>query len=103
MIENGNTPDAAICAEDILAIGALKEMQKNNLKPCVIGFNNSFLCECTSPTLSSIDNRLDDMCKAAVDMMTKVLSGEKVDKKYKLSAELILRESFKGAKQNGNN
>lgn len=58
-LESGNTPDAVICAEDILAIGALKEMQKNKIKPCVIGFNNSFLCECTSPTLSSIDNRLD--------------------------------------------
>lgn len=102
-IKNGNVPDAVICAEDILAIGALKEMQKNKIKPCVIGFNNSFLCECASPTLSSIDNRLYDMCKTAVDVMIKVLNGEKVDKKYKLSAELILRESFKGEKQSGNN
>ncbi len=79
-IETGNILDAAICAEDILAIGALKEMQKNKLRPCVIGFNNSFLCECASPTLSSIDNRFEDMCKMAVDVMTKVLSGEKAEK-----------------------
>ena len=94
-VKNGIVPDAVICAEDILAIGAMKEMQKHKTAPCAIGFNNSFLCECTSPTLSSIDNRLEDMCRMSVNMMKKVLKGEKTDKKYKLSAELVPRESFK--------
>ena len=91
---SGNIPDAVIASEDILAVGAIKGMQEVKIKPTVIGYNNSSLCECTTPTLSSIDNKLDSMCKKAIEVMKKVLIGEQTDKKYKYSAELIFRESL---------
>ena len=91
---SGNIPDAVIASEDILAVGAIKGMQEVKIEPTVIGYNNSSLCECTTPTLSSIDNKLDSMCKKAIEVMKKVLIGEQTDKKYKYSAELIFRESL---------
>ncbi len=93
-ILTGNIPDAVITSEDILAVGAIKGMQEAEIPPTVIGYNNSPLCECTTPTLSSIDNKLESMCQKGIEVMNKFLIGEEPDKKYKYSAEIIFRESL---------
>ncbi len=93
-VSTGIIPDAVITSEDILAIGAIKGMQEAKISPTVIGYNNSPLCECTTPTLSSIDNKLESMCQKGIEVMNKFLIGEKTDKKYKYSAEIIFRETL---------
>lgn len=89
----GSVPDGVIASEDILAVGALKELQARGVKARVIGFNNSFLCECTTPTLTSIDNKLSEMCEAAVRTMQEVLRGEQPPNRVLFRTELMLRES----------
>ncbi len=60
--------DAVLASEDVLAVGAMKYAQAvgrrvpENLS--VVGYNNSNLCLCTEPELTSVDNRLPAICRA---------------------------------------
>ncbi len=87
--------DAVIASEDILAIAAQKILWQNNKKIPVIGCNNSILAQCSTPALSSIDNRLDILCKEAIDILTKLINNEAVPKKMMFTANLVERESFR--------
>ncbi len=90
---------AVVTSEDILAIGALKAITAlGYLVPediPIIGFNNSLLCECTSPTLTSVDNGVDILCTNAVSLLVDVFTGKSVANKTTISSKLIERESFK--------
>lgn len=65
--------DAIIGSEDQIAIGAQKALSSADLHLPVIGCNNSVLADCATPSLTSIDNRLDILCPAAVDVLAKIL------------------------------
>jgi LacI family transcriptional regulator/LacI family asc operon transcriptional repressor len=88
-----------LAGEDVLAVGAMKAfLQKGINVPedvAVVGFNNSVLAECTTPSLSSIDNRIEQLCTAAVKTMLDVFEGKQVSKKQIVEGELVYRESFK--------
>ncbi|WP_070001043.1 LacI family DNA-binding transcriptional regulator [Cellulosilyticum sp. I15G10I2] len=90
---------AVVASEDILAIGAMKAItQIGHRIPediPVIGFNNSLLCECASPTLTSVDNRVDILCTTAINLLIDVFAGKSVANKMTISSKLIERESFK--------
>lgn len=90
---------AIIASEDQLAIGAMHALQKKGLRipediP-VIGFNNSLLCECAMPKLSSVDNMVETLCNTAVNVLTDVFDGKTVTNKMTLSAKLVERDTFK--------
>ena len=90
---------AVVTSEDQLAIGAMHALQKkgfcipNDLP--VIGFNNSLLCECTMPKLSSVDNMVESLCNTAVTILTDVFDGKAVTNKMTLSAKFVERDTFK--------
>ena len=83
--------DAALTSEDLLAVGVLKATDG---KAEVIGFNNSELALCSSPTLTSVDNMLCEICPMTVDSLEKILSGQTVQNKVIVNAKLVQRESF---------
>lgn len=96
---NLDTPPSAILAsEDLLAIGAIKVVSKrgyhipNDIS--IIGFNNSILCECVTPTLTSVDNMAHALCTQAIHTLTEVLDGKNVPDKLVISSKLIERETF---------
>ena len=95
LIEGGTTFSAVMASEDLLAIGALKALQKANLDLPVIGFNNSILSECSTPSLSSVDNMIDMLCPTAVRMLIDILSGKNVPQKVVITPKLIERETFR--------
>lgn len=90
---------AIVASEDLLAIGAMKAVLSlgyaipDDLP--VIGFNNSLLCECTSPTLTSVDNGVELLCTTAINLLVDVFDGKSVANKITISSKLIERESFK--------
>ena len=86
---------AAIAAEDLLAVGIQKATIRAGLNIPVIGFNNSILAKCTTPELTSVDNRLDILCPTAVNKLIDILAGKKVPQKTIISPKIIERESFK--------
>lgn len=94
---NGTNFDAVLASEDILAVAALKFAAKNGLSVpnslAVIGYNNSLLATTLQPELTSVDNKLEPMCRQLVDTLLGVLGGREMPKKTEYSGELILRET----------
>ena len=75
--------DCVIATEDGLAIGALKYARIRGLKVPgeinVVGYNNSELSISCEPELTSVDNRVEVLCKTAIDSLMTVLSGAGAD------------------------
>lgn len=99
LLEKGHTFSAVLASEDQLAIGAMNALLKKGLKVpediSIIGFNNSMLCECTYPALTSVDNMVETLCTMAVNVLTDVFDGKPVTNKMILSGKLIERGTFK--------
>lgn len=89
--------DSVVASDDGLAVGAIKYANSKLLKIpedlCITGFNNSALSICSDPELSSIDNRVEELCNITVDNMMKILLGEKteVSRNSRVTCRLIKR------------
>lgn len=90
---------AIIASEDILAVGALKAYTDagynvpNDIS--IIGYNNSVLAECTTPELTSIENKVEKLSSVAVDLLIKAINGKAAHHRFVEKAELIIRKSVK--------
>jgi len=96
LLDSGIDLSAIAASEDLLAVGAQKALSARGLVLPVIGFNNSILAECSTPSLTSIDNRLDVLCPAAVQILAQILSGDfaAAPSKTIFPSLLVERESF---------
>ena len=97
IIESGKKFTAIITGEDITAIGVIKELAQNGYQVptdiSVIGYNNSMLAEVSTPTLTSVNNMIENMATGAVNILYHVLQGQPVPKKTILTPVLVSRES----------
>ena len=87
--------DAVLASEDLIAVGAQKALADAGVSVPIIGFNDSILARCATPSLTSVDNMLESLCPAAVDLLMRVLEGKSVSGKILLSAHLVERETFR--------
>ncbi len=89
--------DGIVTSEDFLAIGAMNFARANNINVPgdlqIIGYNNSILTLCSEPDISSVDNRLEDMCIQLVKTLIGTLSQNEMPQKTIFSGELIKRGS----------
>ncbi|MBP3888381.1 MAG: LacI family DNA-binding transcriptional regulator [Cellulosilyticum sp.] len=90
---------AVLASEDYLAIKACHTLLEHGYQipedlP-VIGFNNSLLCECAWPQLSSVDNMVETLCNTGVNVLRDVFAGKTVTHKMILSGHLVERDTFK--------
>lgn len=87
--------DGVVAAEDILAVGAVKYADKAGLRVpedlSIIGYNNSILSRCTTPEITSVDNKVEALCTTTVNTLMKVLDGGNVPAKTTITPELIKR------------
>ena len=87
--------NAVVASDDRLAIGALKFAHSEGL--CVpdefqiIGYNNSRITEFCEPELTSVDNKLEALCRHCADTVINVLSGEEMPQTAVLAGKLIKR------------
>ena len=98
-LDKGIPVSAILASEDLLAISAMHVLYKEGYRipediP-VIGFNNSLLCECSMPKLTSVDNMVDTLCKTAVNVLRDVFDNKTVTSKMTLSAKLVERDTFR--------
>lgn len=95
--QDGVTFDAVLTSEDILSVGALKYAKAAGRRVpedlCVIGYNNSSLCPCTEPELTSVDNKLPAICDHIVTTMLGVLDGKEMPQKTVFTGELVKRQT----------
>lgn len=91
--------NGVLASEDLLAIVACHALQSRGYRIpediLVIGFNNSLLCQCSWPKLSSVDNMVDTLCTTGVGVLRDVFEGKTVTHKMILSAHLVERDTFK--------
>ena len=88
---------AILTSEDIVAAGVLKKLREVGKKvpqdAAVIGYNNSQVCLCTDPELSTVENKVEEMAQGAVQILHDVLEGKDVPHKMTVTPELVIRGS----------
>ena len=99
----GGHPDAVVCANDIMAMGAIQALQDNGYRVsediCVTGFDNEELSRLCVPPLSSVDkNQYEAGRKAVLTLFEN--EAEKNDRKIVVPTRLVLRESCGCGKEN---
>lgn len=91
---------AAICYNDLMAIGLLRALSEKKVsvpkQVSVIGFDNIFGSDLTTPALSTIQSPLREMgTRAALKLLSKLEGDESTLKFPGLSTELVIRASSK--------
>ncbi len=89
--------DAVLCGDDLTAIGAIKSLRDRGIKipddVAVIGYNNSVLALCCEPVLTSVDSRMFEMGRIAIEIFSKVMDGEEMCQKTYLQPGLCKGKS----------
>lgn len=101
-LERGRWPTAMIAFNDLMALGAMKQLKQMGLRipedMAIIGCDNQFFCPYTDPPLTSVDLHPEEMARSAV---RELLFARENDTTSSFSllreATLIVRESC-GAK-----
>lgn len=90
---------AVLASEDLFAIKACHALMSRGYRIpediSVIGFNNSLLCECAWPKLTSVDSMVETLCNTGISVLRDVFDGKTVTHKMTLSAHLVERDTFK--------
>lgn len=97
---------AVIAYNDLLAIGLMKQAQDEGVsipnQLSIIGFDDIFGTELTSPSLTTVKSPLAEAGKVAVETLLEVLDDKQIQANYaELKTKLLLREST-AAPQEGN-
>ena len=91
--------DGILARTDSVALSAIRALKDLGIKVpddvSVVGFNNSKMCEYTSPTLSSVRIRQDLIAESALNLMLELRKeGDNQVLRSELKTELIKRESL---------
>ena len=90
--------DGVFATDDAMAVGALKYAAIKHIpvpgKLKVIGYNNSDLCLATEPELSSVDNRVKQVCDDTVGRLVKYIKNDRsIPKKSIVACTLVERRT----------
>ena len=92
--------DAGLTSEDLLGVGAVKYARAKGLSVpgdlSIVGYNNSHLCLCSEPELTSVDNKLQALCAHCVATMLGALQGRVMPQLTVFAADLVRRGSTLG-------
>lgn len=96
-LEKSRWPTALVCFNDLVAMGALSQLQEMGLRlpddMAVIGFDNQFFCPYLNPPLTSVDTHPEKLARSAI----RELLSAKGDTSIKFSiaepATLVIRRS----------
>ena len=87
--------DAVIGAEDSLALGAQKALQRTGLNMPVIGYNNSLIARSANPELTSVDCNTEGMCARALAVLDALKEGKTAESHTVLPTRLVERDTFR--------
>lgn len=95
--QEGVTFDAVLASEDFWAVGAVKYARHHHLSVpddlSIIGYNNSQLAQCCEPELTTVDNKVEELCKTTVHLLMELLEGREINARTTIEAELVVRET----------
>ncbi len=97
ILKNNTDITAIICAEDELAVGAVKAAFDCGYSIpddiAVTGYDNSHLSYCLIPELTSVDNLPNELGALAADVFRRVSAGEDAPQKQIIECNIVERET----------
>ncbi|MFG5919323.1 LacI family DNA-binding transcriptional regulator [Sneathia vaginalis] len=89
--------DGVLIGSDVLGLGAVRAINKLKI-PCpmnfkFITFGNTFICNETYPSMSSIKQNFESIAKNLVDKIVELIENKDKPKSMVIPAEIIERES----------
>lgn len=97
MIERNKVPRAIICANDIMAIAAGAEFQRRGYKIpediIITGFDGLEEARYCTPMLTTCGCSYEDTAKTIINVINKVLAGEKTEMTYTVDYHLSIENS----------
>ena len=97
LLEKNSSIDAVVARYDELAAVALSVARKMGKKVpddlSVLGFDNDFISNYVSPTLTTVEIQKEEVGRAAMEALLALIRNEKLDKEISFAARLIIRES----------
>ncbi|MBN2536086.1 MAG: substrate-binding domain-containing protein [Spirochaetales bacterium] len=89
--------DALVCSNDLMAFGAMLELEKRNRdipgEIKVTGFDNLAECLNQKAPLTTVSQPFKEMGKAATRMLLDMIRGKQPDNKVTIPSKLIIRQS----------
>ncbi len=90
-------PTAILAINDQVAIGAIKEAQRQGLRVpediSVVGFDDTFLAQICTPALTTVNQNYVQLARIAMDTLIAVATGQRARKLTVVETKLILRDS----------
>jgi LacI family transcriptional regulator len=101
LMELKNPPKAVFCANDDMALGAMKTARKMGIRipgdVALVGYDDILTCELTNPQLTSVHQTKNEIGKLLFDRLIESIQNKsdkkKVFKNIILTPELVIRES----------
>lgn len=89
--------DGVICSLDIIACGVIEELRKRSIKipdeVSVIGVDNSIYAEICSPSLTSLNNYVNEMGEVIAGKIIECLDGKSIHDQMVIYPQIVERES----------
>ena len=97
-LNKGTLPTALICANDEMALGAIKELKKNNLEVhrdvSITGFDDIDVAEQVTPALTTLKVPTDEIARNALHLLNNLVTGKEIaQKSITMPCNLIIRET----------
>lgn len=90
-------PDAIVCANDTLAMVLSSALLKRGIRVpedlILTGFDNEFLAQIYDPSISSVDQRFDNIGRKCADMLHGLFNGLPVERVQKVACQFVPSES----------
>ncbi len=97
IVEEGDLPDAVVCADDLAAVGVLESFRREGIavpeEVLVTGFDDTILAPALTPSLTSVRQPMEEMGREAVQIVRSAARGGPPPRRQLFSAELVIRES----------
>lgn len=96
LIDAGVT--AIVCASDLMALGAIRAAKRAGRSVpgeiSIVGFDDSFLMNCTEPPLTTVRQPIEPMCRMVIELLVRQVSGAPIQHDELLfEPELVVRAS----------
>jgi LacI family transcriptional regulator len=99
VLSRPDRPDALICGNDNMAVGAYRAIHELGLKipedVAVASFNDISVAQFLNPPLSTVHLPSEEIGETAVDLLMERIAGRQVAKRATLTAKMIWRGSTK--------
>ncbi|WP_099205693.1 LacI family DNA-binding transcriptional regulator [Scatolibacter rhodanostii] len=99
VLEENRDADGIFASSDLIAAQVVQVCNAMDIKVpedvCLVGFDDVYIAQLTTPTITSIHQPIRKMAELSIDCIDKTLNGEVVPSKITLPVTLIKRNSTK--------